>query len=993
MSQFRIKNIDQSIPDEWVYKINEGINSVGDDIDARDPNELADAIFDTQNIILKVNTLPPGAILKQNSGLAERITILEGIAGNSNLQDMYNNGNTISMVVGKPLTFGIREEFKLDDNGNLSFKPVTMKVRGMGFQTLNFTNLSVTTELGDLLVGATSPGSRLTLKAEDYFYLKDVFLTNGVTLSEPGQSNLSTTSQSLVGAINELKASSFNTSFQAVYAQSTPPRLTTNISQGAVIIEDPNPLSNADALRVVGILNATRRVRTADLRVGNNSTLSDGAGFVTSDLIRTTNRVETPAINSGTNELSLTDKRVSFNFSDNTVVDLLTTRKSVIGAINELKTDITTVGNSASLLNIQHDSATGFHKIITTQAEVGANATKRITIRNQSGTETFSVNGFGELVAGTAVIGGLSVVSLLNQLSAHLSDDGTSHTAFANHLIDPNPHNTVKTILGLAGAVALSSSNGTIEITTSGNTIDLKFNNTTTMQQVYNNQSVAKELNLTSVNGLSFVDNTAQLIIKFQQSNILINKNLLFQNSLANIGSNGTLKIQPQTSLTLTSTTENVEIATVDVSKKVIIQNVDFNEAGASSIPSNLGSSVLGAFKKISDGMEIVLLNDGKYPINFNWPMFADPLGRAFAHIPDLHPANEHLTSAVDFYWNNYDTLYYPKETIEEGLTGTFYTSGTHQVAGAISAPLPLRFYKGAKLYPARLSYYDVVMTSVSSMADNNGIIIDSELELRGRTVATPDFDIGQFRIEQGATAVEIRTDKTRDNMIASINKNEFLSNALIPFTLKAGIWGEAPKGTILINGTVNNNDTITINGAPTLEGISVTLTAKTTPTGWLEFQASANTQVVAQSLAEAINRTMFMNSATGTNGHKCKAIANGSMVRVEYFKPGLTGQLISISASTANMVGGLLSGGTCVLRIYNMNLTNNDQLTVTTVGTGLGITAPAPAFTAREKTNEYFLTSSEALSSSRYAPHYRARELGVIEAASGNTITFKIKV
>lgn len=991
MSQFRIKNIDHNLPDEWVYKLNDGANVIGDDIDARDPNELADALFDTQTLLLKVSSLPPGAIIKPGSGLAERITILEGIAGSSTLQDIYANGNTLSILAGKPLTFGVREEFKLDDSGNLSFKPVTMKVRGSGFGTLDLTSFSLTTNLGDLLVGATSPGSKLTLRSEDFLYLKDVFLTNPLTLSEPGNGALSTTSQSLVGAINELKASSFNTSLQAVYAQSSPPKLITNIAQGAVIIEDPNPLSIADALRVAGTLNVTKKAKVGDLKVGQNTVIADTTGYLTSDPIKTTNKIETPYVSSGTSELTLQDKRVSFPFSDLSVTDLLTTRKSVIGAINELKTDITTVGNASSLFNAQHDSVTGFHKIITTQAEIGANAVKRFTVKNQSGTETFSITGSGDIVANTATVGGLSVVSLLNQLAAHIANDGTAHSAFAAHILDPNPHNTVKTILGLTGSVSLGSSNGSIEITTSGNTVDFKFNNTTTLQQSYNNQSNAKELSLAN-NGLSFFDNGSSLIMKLQASNILLNKNLNFQSALPNINSSSTLKLEPVTKLTLTSTTEDVEIGTVSGSKKVILQGVDFNESGASTLPSILGTSILGAFKKISDNMEITLRNDCKFPIDFQWPFFADSQGRAFPHIANFHPANEYLGNQVDFFWNNNGALYYPKSTILEGEDGVFLTSGTHQIVATSSSSVPLSFHKGAKLYPTNLAYYDVVMGTTANMSDLDGIAI-KDLELRGRTTAAPDFSLGQFRIEQGANPVEVKTDRTRDNMIASINKTDFLANPLMEFTLKAGIWGQAAKSIISVSGTVANADTFTISASNTLEAITVTFTAKTTPTGWLDFQASTNPEIVAYSLAEVINKTIFKSSEIGTNGHRCKAIASGSIIRIEYYKPGLTGHLVTMSASTPEISGSLMTGGTCVLRIYDMSVLNlASPLTVTTVGTGLGIMTSLAAFQPKEKANEYFLTATEALASTRYSANYKARELGSIEASSGNTILFKIK-
>ena len=991
MSQFRIKNIDNSIPDEWVYKLNDGVNVVGDDIDARDPNELADAIYDTQNILLKVSTLPSGAILKANSGIAERITILEGIAGNSTLQDIYANGSTISVITGKPLTFGIREEFKLDDAGNLSFKPVTMKVRGTGFQTLDFTNLSVTTNLGDLLVGATSPGAKLTLRAEDYLYLKDVFLSNPITLSEPGHTSLGTTSQSVVGAINELKASSFSTTFQSVYSQSQPPKLTTNITQGAVIIEDPNPLSAADALRIIGILNVTKKAKVGDLKVGLNTVIADTTGYVSSDPIKTTNRVETPAISSGTNDLVITDKRVSFPFSDTSVSDLSTTRKSVIGAINELKADITTVGNATNLFNVEHKTD-GKHGIITTQAEIGNNATPRIVIRPSGSptvNPTFTVNGSGEVVAASAVVAGLSVGNLLNQLVAHIANDGTAHSAFAAHLTDNNPHNTVKSILNLTGNIFFSSADGSIDITTSGNTVDFTFNNTTTLQQVYENL-VTKELTLIP-DGLMFRDELNTAIINLRAENIAISKNLLFDVTTPVINSNNTLTVQPDLTLNLSSTTQDVSIQTVDSTKKVKIQNVDFNEAGASTLPSTLGTSVLGAFKKLNDNIELTALNAANNDINFQFPHFIDSLGRAWPHIANLHSANE-FVSGVDFFWANNSALYFPKGNIVKDESGFFLSSGTHNLIATSGVSLPLAFHKGAKLYPICLSYNDLTITSVTSMVDGQTLNIDGDLDIIGRT-GIPDISLGEFKIEQSGVA-KLKADKTRDNIIATINSQAFHENSTNNFSLKAGIWGEASKAYLRVVNTVTAGQTVSINStAITGEAETITLTASATATGFSEFLASADLAAVASTLADAINRTAFRQSATVLGlGHKCKAKVVGSTVVLEWYKPGQSGDLVVLggSALTTNITSIPFSGGTCVLRIYDLDVGNTALLTATTSLTGSVLTGLN--FVAKEKTSEYFLTADEALASSRYSPNYRARELGTVEAVSGNTIAFKIR-
>jgi hypothetical protein len=986
MSQFRIKNIDHALPDEWVYKINEGVSIVGDDIDARDPNELADAILDTQTIILKTSTLPAGAILKPTSGLAERITILEAIAGNSTLQDIYANGNTISILSGKPLTFGIREEVKLDDAGNLSFKPVTMKVRGLGFSTLDLSNISVTTNLGDLLVGATSPGSKLTLRAEDFFYLKDVFLNNPITLSEPGNTSLGTTSQSLVGAINELKASSFSTTFQSVYSQSQPPRLTTNIGQGAVIIEDPNPLSAADALRIIGILNVTKKAKVGDIKIGLNTTIADTVGYSTSDPIKTTNRVETPYVSSGINDLILQDKRISFPLSDISVADLLTTRKSIIGAINELKTDIITVGGSTTLFNNQHDSVTGFHKIITTQAEIGNNAAKRISVRNQSGVETSSISGFGELIASAATVGGLSVVTLLNDLVAHIANDGTAHSAFASHILDPNPHNTVKNIIGLTGNISLGSSNGTIDITTSGNTIDLKFNNNVTLQQTYTNMSV-KELILAAA-GLAFKDNSNALIMTLGNSGVNLSKNLFFDSATPLIDAVASLTIEPNNTLNLKSTTQDVRVETVDSTKKVIIQNVDFNQIGVTQIPAVLGTSVLGAFKKIGDGQEISLVNESNETINTTFPHFADPSGRAWPHIANLHPANEHYpVTIMDFFWANKSSLYFAKEAFIDNTSGTFYTSGTHAIVASSLPSLPLSFYKGAKLYPAVLGYYDITLTDAALIGNDYTITIDNDATLKGKTIASPVFVDGEYRIEQSGVS-KVRTDKTRDNIIATVNTPGFPAS----FSLKAGIWGDAAKASIKVSGAITDGQNFQINTVGTSETVTVNLVARNTPTGFLEFQASTVPEVVAINLANAINKTTFKESALGITGHKCKATVIGSLVIVEFYKPGLLGELVTFSNGAANLTATAMIGGTSVVRIYDMSLANSTPYTVVGTGSGAGITLPSGTFVAREEPTEYFITASKALASTRNSPHYVATELGTIENVSGNTILFKIK-
>jgi hypothetical protein len=47
MSQFRIKKVDTGLPDEWVLRTNDDGATLGDDIVAEDPNDLARAMEDT----------------------------------------------------------------------------------------------------------------------------------------------------------------------------------------------------------------------------------------------------------------------------------------------------------------------------------------------------------------------------------------------------------------------------------------------------------------------------------------------------------------------------------------------------------------------------------------------------------------------------------------------------------------------------------------------------------------------------------------------------------------------------------------------------------------------------------------------------------------------------------------------------------------------------------------------------------------------------------
>jgi hypothetical protein len=61
LSQFRIKKIDTGEIDEWSFRINDQGVIIGDDVVAEDPNELAQAVSDTQILAGRCGRIPTAA--------------------------------------------------------------------------------------------------------------------------------------------------------------------------------------------------------------------------------------------------------------------------------------------------------------------------------------------------------------------------------------------------------------------------------------------------------------------------------------------------------------------------------------------------------------------------------------------------------------------------------------------------------------------------------------------------------------------------------------------------------------------------------------------------------------------------------------------------------------------------------------------------------------------------------------------------------------------
>jgi hypothetical protein len=984
MSQFRIKHIDQGLIDEFVPRKNEEGIQLGDDVDARDPNELAEAILDVQEVILKTSTLAANAILKPTSGLAERLTILEATAGQATLQDIYENGNYISILSGRPLVLGAREEIKIDDAGNLSFKAVSMRVKGSGNAYVELSNQAVFSTLGDLLVGAVSPGANLTVRSGGNMFFQDNYLTSPVTLSQSGSSQLATVSQSIVGAINELKSSTFSVSLQSVYNQSSPPKVITNIAAGALTIEDANANSVGDAFKVAGNATVTKKLTVGNLRIGNNCTIADSTGIVTTDKIKSGVEVETPKINSGLSELILQDKRGSFQLSEATAAALATNSNTIIGAINELKTNITNVGNSIITYDQQHNASTGEHGIITTQAAAGQNSTKRFVVKNQAGSETFSITGNGDVVANGLTLSSMNVVSLLTQLIGHLTDDGTSHTAFANHLVADNPHNTVRTILNLRGNVILSSPDGSVNVSTSGNTINLTTVDLSDLQSVY--QKATLKRILLDNTGFTFRDNASSTdIMTFLGTGITAFKNIVLPTSTIELKGTQDLNLRGTVNANIFADTGDINLST-SATQAVKLQGVPFDETAVKTLPTLAGTSVLGNLKQLDDDKTIGIYNSLEINIPKGTAVCMDAANSMWFPITTVHPANEFVTG-VNWYFTNRSNVYIAAENVSGLSDGKFYKSGmiTATLATGLDTWKP-----NTELYLGYTGYSDIEILAYANMVNNQTITIEpGELDqiITGVT-GVPNVSTGSYKIENTANA-NLDCDKTRDNIVALLNDPAYYINPGM-YKVRAAIDGEATKATVRIGAALVAGNIVELQSA-TVGGATVTFTAvaeASTPT-YLQFRVGNSVEECAYNIAELINKTTFYRDAAGTLvGHYCYAEAKGALIRLTFYKPGFAGRTVNIATNTANVTISQMSGGTCKARIFRQDL-GTDVLTLASSNpTGVSVTNLISNETAAQ-----YIIADRALSKRRQVTNENKTRVGLIEAATGNVVKFRVKV
>lgn len=986
MSQFRIKKIDQGLPDEWVYRLNDLGAQIGDDIDARDPNELAESILDTQTLLLKTSKLSPSVVIKTDSGLAERLTLLEQTAGQAGLQDVYVNGSSISILNGRPFVVGAREEIKVDDSGNVSFNPVSFRVKGVGATYLSLSGNSVYSTLTDLMIGAVSPGTDLNLIGARMMSFKDNYLVSPIYLSESGQSRLETISQSLVGAINELKNSSFNVSFQSVYNQSSPPRVLVNMAIGAITFENANANAIGDTFKVIGNQTITKKLTVTELKIGANASVSDAGGIKTTSKIESTTEIATPVINSGIQDLKLQDKRIQTTLSEDGVSVLKTSRTSIIGAINELKDSIDNVGGAQTYFGQEHDGQTGVHGIITTKAATGQDAANRIIVKDSLGVERVTVSGDGQIKAEKMTLSGKDVVDLLNKLSTHILDDGRSHVAVASHIAASNPHGNVKSIQGLSSDISLTSADSSVSISTSGQSINLSVNEKSTMQDGYN-RLLEKKINIDTSLGLKFNDATSsETIMMLRNIGVLLNRNINFEFANAKITATTNLTLDAATGLSLVSQTDNVAINAAQSNKTVVIQGVPFSSTTYATLSPSIGTSILEAVSKLGAAVVNSLTSGCFDMIAKGSTVSLDQSNQTMFPISTLHPANE-FVAEVDFYHNAIKPIGVNLEDVTYNEVKGFFKQAKATVDTQRSG-----WILGQGIYIAPPIKSKIKLVNPSSIVAGNTITISPTGINKAITAVStvPNQDAGEFKIETSSVSANINADKTRNNIVAVINNRTFNRIAGKELNTLAGISGEEASAVIELTTALVAGDVFEITPHADTLGTKVTFMADAIPSTYSQFKLGRTAAETARNLAETINKTTyFSNEARTLTGHYCVAEVDGKTIYLKWYMPGFTGRNTTLSTSSANVTIYPFTGGTCELEMFKQTYGEASDLeyVVQSSNTSAITTTNFPASLIQ------YAPESEVMSRNWPEKYDRKLRIGTVIGVADTVVTMKVEL
>lgn len=974
MSQFRIKKIDLGVPDEWVLRTNDDGATLGDDIVAEDPNDLSAAILDTQTLLLKASVYAPSALLNPASGVLERVKLLEDNVGHTTLQDAYVNGNYINPVPGQNLILGAGGVVEIDSNGNLMINSTTMKVYS-GSQQIDFTKNSITTSTTDFTVGTTGATRTLNLVAGNEFNLKDKYLTAPVRLSQPGNSALITTAQSLVGAINELKSGAASASLQQIYSQSSPPRITTTVAGGKVIIENGTGNSLTPALEIIGneVVSGNIKAETMTVGSGLGGTLTIAAtGAVTTASFVKATEFQAPSVKSLVGSLVLSDVFGSAALTSVTDPVLLTTKQTIFGAINELKTAGTASASTTAAFAVQHDSATGNHKIITTRADSGQNNTDRILVKDDGGVDRIRMNGAGQIRATNFILPTYDLATETAANNAHRNGDGSDHAAVAAHFAAANPHNTVRrlNVQGsptLSGDIILKPGPGTT-LTQVGQEIEISAAAGSTLQGVYEGQPTGtwtihagKELYLK--NDLN-VD-----IASFQQNGSFFGQNINMLGG-AGIASTSNLTVSTTANLNLSSSNSDVSLSTPNGS--VQIQGVAFAPAGVSTLAPYLG----GTFFEAVDAD----LKD-KYSFHVN-------------------PSNDTILKGTPVSVNYDNTLWTPQATtsllidelwlaavagiadedIAPGATGRIKSAGKMSAnIGEMDATAAGEFQIGDILYVSRGGYAEVEFTALP--ANNNTITIAGATYTAKLVGAAPS--LGQFQITNtGSSAEQIHV--TMEALVDTINTYDFAG-----LSLKAFLGGTRAYADVVLTGAGSVGDTFTIGAVAEAGSQAVTLTAVATKTASNQYLIGPSASATAKNLADAINATSRKRT-DNTNGHFCYAVATGDTIRITRRAKGTIGNLTTISETSAAITAPAnLSGGRTFAKVTLLNRNAAGK----TVATNNAASIRVAGFSADESSSHYIASRIMFEDTRPVGDEDKLIKVGKIVATNGSELVFNIEI
>lgn len=1000
MSAFRIKNIDTGIIDDWVFRINDAGIIVGDDVVAEDPNELAVAVSDTQELLVKTSIYSPGVLIHATEGALSRIKTIEDTFGTTTLQDAYDNGRFIAVAAGSPLSLGALGEFELDSSGNLRINANTFKVTN-GSVDLNLSETGAISANTDLTFGSTGAFST-TLQGGVDLFLTDSFLSGPITLSETANPVLLTTAQSLVGAINEISSSFSGTDFQQIYDQSAPATITTSFAGGPIKIINGSGNPNTPALQIDGGIECIDFMDVDKLTVGPgitiNATIDTDGMITTNNDITTATKLISPRLENTIAELTFVDSRGSVNLTEISDGVLTTVKQSLFGSINEVSSLSLLNAAALAVLDVEHDMVTGIHDIINTQSTIGLESTSRLNIKNGSGVTKVSMNALGEVTAEELTLGIYDVVSELAANVAHRADDGSSHSAVAAHFAASNPHSVVKSVevfgdISINGSVVLKEGAG-VTLNRVGQEITIAASAGSTLQGVYDTQ-VSGDLNLDTAGAkhLFFKDSGATLIMALKDTAVEINKDISLTNAGAAITASSDLTISSSTDLDITSTTGDVVLSAVSGTKTTKIQGVDFTAPGDTVIDNSVAGNAVGALNDLAEnhytigtngtgialtkGTAVTMRDDGSF-----WTLYPDPI--------ELN-AILRTTPNADIYWHGFGVL---DENVGIGATGRVRTSGIMSAdVGQMDGSTGWR--RNDSLFIARHGYSEVEIVDISLLADNDTVTFDTATAAKAYTAKTSGAipASGEYNID-GSVDDDIAADKTRDNLIETLN-NEIYMDSGNDFFIQAFIAGEVAKGRAQVTavGTVGNTFVLTpVSGAP---GATITLTAVangTTP-AWLEYELGITTDETAVYLAEAINRTRGFDGPdpqTAGDGHNCNASAYGSSIEVRWLGPGATGNNTNLSTTGGNVTAAAsLTGGTAKIHVYRSDRSANGILC-----SELDATAITCAdFTDDEGQSQYMNQMRWLYSDRIQKEDDRRIKIGKVISYSAPTLTFMVDV